>query len=78
MWEVFKGGVTPYADVQPYDLKDYLRSGRRLEKPERCSHKLYGVLRIKIIPIIKIGSVASVSTANLDFNKQFCILFCFC
>ena len=36
LWELYTRGGRPYSDVNNYDLKMYLKSGRRLDKPETC------------------------------------------
>lgn len=33
LWELFTRGGEPYPDVPPYELKDYLAEGYRLDKP---------------------------------------------
>ncbi len=47
VWEVFNGGRTPYAAVDPLSLIRLLEEGRRLERPlnaacatEMCVHAL--------------------------------------
>ena len=36
MWEIFTKGDKPYADVENYRLKDYIKLGQRLQAPENC------------------------------------------
>ena len=36
VWEVLSGGIEPYMDVDPWDVRTYLDGGRRLSKPNIC------------------------------------------
>merc|ERR1719277_831848 len=36
LWELMMRGVTPYPDVDVFDVRSYLASGRRLHKPKYC------------------------------------------
>ncbi|XP_039266906.2 hepatocyte growth factor receptor-like isoform X1 [Styela clava] len=44
MWELLTRGVTPYPDVDAFDVCDYLLDGRRLKQPEYCPHELYKIM----------------------------------
>ncbi|PAV80730.1 hypothetical protein WR25_03324 [Diploscapter pachys] len=44
LFELFSLGETPYATVQPTDMPDYLESGKRLPKPEKCPEKIYQMM----------------------------------
>ncbi|CAC5406948.1 PLXNA [Mytilus coruscus] len=41
LWELLTRGVTPYPDVEPNNIRDYLNSGKRLKKPRQCPESLY-------------------------------------
>ncbi|KAH3818980.1 hypothetical protein DPMN_120710 [Dreissena polymorpha] len=36
LWELLTRGMCPYPAVDNWDIMRYLKSGRRLEKPEYC------------------------------------------
>ena len=42
VWEIFSMGQTPYDDLEYGDICDFLRSGKRLTKPQLISMKMYG------------------------------------
>ena len=41
MWEVLTSGATPYPGISNNQVKDYLATGKRLEKPEICPNVMY-------------------------------------
>lgn len=41
LWELVTRGDPPYADVNDWDLKSYLKSGRRLQRPPVCPDEIY-------------------------------------
>ena len=43
-WEIFKRGAIPYPTIQPVDIVEFLKTGRRLEKPEYCNMEMYQLL----------------------------------
>uniref|UniRef100_A0A914V1C6 Protein kinase domain-containing protein n=1 Tax=Plectus sambesii TaxID=2011161 RepID=A0A914V1C6_9BILA len=45
LYELFSLGAVPYSWVQPADMVDYLRSGKRLEKPEHCADNVYSIMQ---------------------------------
>ena len=36
LWESLTGAANPYPSISNYDLKAYLQSGQRLDKPINC------------------------------------------
>ena len=40
MWELMTRGVTPYPDVDIFDVRNYLAAGRRLRKPKYCPENM--------------------------------------
>uniref|UniRef100_A0A914VBH8 Protein kinase domain-containing protein n=1 Tax=Plectus sambesii TaxID=2011161 RepID=A0A914VBH8_9BILA len=45
LYELFSLGDVPYSLIQPTDMIDYLRSGKRLEKPEHCADHVYSIMQ---------------------------------
>uniref|UniRef100_A0A914WN79 Protein kinase domain-containing protein n=1 Tax=Plectus sambesii TaxID=2011161 RepID=A0A914WN79_9BILA len=45
LYELFSLGAVPYALIQPTDMIDYLRSGKRLDKPEHCADNVYLIMQ---------------------------------
>ena len=41
LWELMTRGGKPYASVDSFDVKRFLKSGRRLAKPATCPPKVY-------------------------------------
>ncbi|GMS99203.1 hypothetical protein PENTCL1PPCAC_21378, partial [Pristionchus entomophagus] len=41
VWEILTYGETPYINMTPHVIKDYLMNGGRLEQPNNCSTELY-------------------------------------
>ena len=39
-WEIYSLGLQPYPSVSPYEMCDYVKSGRILNKPSYCSDEL--------------------------------------
>lgn len=44
LWELLTRGVTPYPDVDNWDIFNYLKSGRRMLKPSYCPDLLYNIM----------------------------------
>ncbi|XP_064652095.1 hepatocyte growth factor receptor-like isoform X2 [Lineus longissimus] len=44
MWELLTRGVTPYPEVDNWDILRYLRQGRRLPQPSFCPAPLYDIM----------------------------------
>ncbi|XP_075996998.1 macrophage-stimulating protein receptor-like isoform X2 [Genypterus blacodes] len=44
MWELLTRGASPYPDVDPYDITNYLLKGRRLPQPQFCPDTLYSIM----------------------------------
>uniref|UniRef100_UPI00358E7B1D hepatocyte growth factor receptor n=1 Tax=Myxine glutinosa TaxID=7769 RepID=UPI00358E7B1D len=44
LWELMTRGAPPYADIDPFDMKIYLLSGRRLPQPEFCPATLFELM----------------------------------
>ncbi|XP_077488505.1 hepatocyte growth factor receptor-like isoform X2 [Amblyomma americanum] len=44
LWELMTRGVTPYPDVDNWDIARFLRQGRRMERPEFCPRELYNLM----------------------------------
>ena len=40
LWELITRGVTPYPDVEVFETRNYLASGRRLRQPKFCSDNM--------------------------------------
>uniref|UniRef100_A0A914V2D8 Protein kinase domain-containing protein n=1 Tax=Plectus sambesii TaxID=2011161 RepID=A0A914V2D8_9BILA len=45
LYELFSLGDVPYSWVQPADMIDYLRSGKRPDKPEHCADNVYSIMQ---------------------------------
>uniref|UniRef100_A0A914VJA9 Protein kinase domain-containing protein n=1 Tax=Plectus sambesii TaxID=2011161 RepID=A0A914VJA9_9BILA len=45
LYELFSLGAAPYSLIQPTDMITYLRSGKRLDKPEQCADKVYSIMQ---------------------------------
>uniref|UniRef100_A0A914WLP0 Protein kinase domain-containing protein n=1 Tax=Plectus sambesii TaxID=2011161 RepID=A0A914WLP0_9BILA len=45
LYELFSLGAAPYSWVQPADMIDYLRSGKRLDKPQHCADNVYSIMQ---------------------------------
>ncbi|KAH3820043.1 hepatocyte growth factor receptor-like [Dreissena polymorpha] len=44
LWELLTRGMCPYPAVDNWDIMRYLKSGRRLEKPEYCPDDVYQIM----------------------------------
>ncbi|XP_026856488.2 macrophage-stimulating protein receptor [Electrophorus electricus] len=44
MWEMLTRGASPYPDVDPYDMSQYLLQGRRLPQPQYCLDSLWCIM----------------------------------
>ena len=45
MWEVFSGGKTPYRGMGNVEVVESVVNGHRLERPSRCPHDVFGIMR---------------------------------
>lgn len=45
MWEVFCGGKMPYLGMSNTDVVEMVGNGYRLERPSRCPHEVYNIMR---------------------------------
>lgn len=44
LWELMTRGVTPYPDVDNWDILQYIKKGRRMPQPSYCPDMLYGIM----------------------------------
>ncbi|XP_034440841.1 macrophage-stimulating protein receptor-like isoform X1 [Hippoglossus hippoglossus] len=44
LWELLTRGASPYPEVDPYDITNYLLKGRRLPQPQYCPDSLYSIM----------------------------------
>ncbi|XP_078495964.1 hepatocyte growth factor receptor [Ciona intestinalis] len=44
LWELLTRGVTPYPDVDAFDIVNYILDGRRLRQPQYCPDPLYELM----------------------------------
>lgn len=44
LWELLTRGASPYPEVDPYDITQYLLKGRRLLQPQYCPDTLYVIM----------------------------------
>lgn len=44
LWELMTRGVTPYPDVDVFDIFSYLKEGRRMLRPRYCPTMLYQIM----------------------------------
>ncbi|CAI9717985.1 hepatocyte growth factor receptor-like [Octopus vulgaris] len=44
LWELFTRGVNPYPTVDNWDMPKFLKSGRRMDKPDYCPSKTYEIM----------------------------------
>ncbi|KAM9536780.1 macrophage-stimulating protein receptor-like isoform 1-T1 [Salvelinus alpinus] len=44
MWELLTRGASPYPEVDPYDITQFLLKGRRLPQPQFCPDALYSIM----------------------------------
>uniref|UniRef100_T1K210 receptor protein-tyrosine kinase n=1 Tax=Tetranychus urticae TaxID=32264 RepID=T1K210_TETUR len=45
LWELLTRGDIPYPDVDDWKMKDYLKVGYRLPRPEHCPPEVYSVMK---------------------------------
>ncbi|XP_052058622.1 uncharacterized protein LOC127698929 [Mytilus californianus] len=46
LFEIVTLGGTPYPNIDPIDLLEFLKNGRRIERPENCSEELYQIMML--------------------------------
>ncbi|XP_075553638.1 hepatocyte growth factor receptor-like [Dermacentor variabilis] len=44
LWELITRGVTPYPEVDNWDIVDFLKQGRRMRQPSFCPDELYDIM----------------------------------
>ncbi|XP_061729617.1 fibroblast growth factor receptor homolog 1-like isoform X2 [Cydia pomonella] len=44
-WEIMAYGETPYAKIPVHFLYNYLRQGKRMQRPDNCSEKMYQLIQ---------------------------------
>lgn len=44
LWELMTRGVTPYPEVDNWDIVNFLKQGRRMQQPSYCPDELYDVM----------------------------------
>jgi hypothetical protein len=44
LWELFTSGMVPYTGMSNVEVLEYLRQGRRLEKPATCPEEVYHIM----------------------------------
>ncbi|XP_075553639.1 hepatocyte growth factor receptor-like [Dermacentor variabilis] len=44
LWELITRGVTPYSEVDNWDIVDFLKQGRRMKQPSFCPDELYDIM----------------------------------
>ncbi|KAH6928971.1 hypothetical protein HPB50_022348 [Hyalomma asiaticum] len=44
LWELITRGVTPYPEVDNWDIVDYLKQGRRMKQPTYCPDEMYAIM----------------------------------
>ncbi|KAH7936638.1 hypothetical protein HPB49_001882 [Dermacentor silvarum] len=44
LWELITRGVTPYPEVDNWDIVDFLKQGRRMKQPCFCPDELYDIM----------------------------------
>lgn len=44
LWELLTRGVTPYPEVDNWDIIRYLKAGRRMPQPNYCPNMLYTIM----------------------------------
>nr|XP_054922638.1 hepatocyte growth factor receptor-like [Dermacentor andersoni] len=44
LWELITRGVTPYPEVDNWDIVDFLKRGRRMKQPSFCPDELYDIM----------------------------------
>jgi len=41
LWEILTRGETPYPGVNNYEIKDFLKIGKKLDRPSFCPDEVY-------------------------------------
>ncbi|KAL3222419.1 hypothetical protein MRX96_004886 [Rhipicephalus microplus] len=44
LWELITRGVTPYPEVDNWDIVDFLKQGRRMKQPSFCPDEMYATM----------------------------------
>ncbi|XP_033638273.1 tyrosine-protein kinase RYK-like [Asterias rubens] len=44
IWELVTLGQTPYADLDPFEMASYLKSGYRMPQPQNCPDELFSLM----------------------------------
>ncbi len=44
-WEIFSEGAVPYHQLSNMQVVEYVTSGKRLEKPEKCPEEFYEIMK---------------------------------
>lgn len=44
LWELMTRGVTPYPEVDNWDIVNFLKQGRRMQQPSFCPDELYDIM----------------------------------
>ena len=44
LWEIYSLGQTPFEGLSPIEVRDLLRQGERLGRPERCPIEMYSLI----------------------------------
>ncbi|XP_049272533.1 hepatocyte growth factor receptor [Rhipicephalus sanguineus] len=44
LWELITRGVTPYPEVDNWDIVDFLKQGRRMKQPSFCPDEMYAIM----------------------------------
>ncbi|KAL1426125.1 hypothetical protein MTO96_018507 [Rhipicephalus appendiculatus] len=44
LWELMTRGVTPYPEVDNWDIVNFLKQGRRMQQPSYCPDELYDIM----------------------------------
>lgn len=45
MWELFSGGVQPYAEMDTQEVVKKVTTGYRLGRPEKCPRRVYKLMQ---------------------------------
>ena len=45
LWEMMTLGGTPYQNVDPHKMLEFLKTRHRLDKPSKCSHEIYSQMK---------------------------------
>ena len=55
LWELMTRGISPYSDVDNWDVINFLASGRRLSQPPYCPDALLVVLCLLVLAVFHLG-----------------------